>query len=151
MAYFLHCHCKPFLLICFLLTGGSLSVRKRPLAPGTHYCTSPITSIVRRRLNESSEEGHGSAVGRGLHGDQRQKGITFYSTLTPPPETTAALYTRGIEVTMVRGEGLNASCDHMLFRRPQHLRTSRAGLRGERHTHGFGLAPCRTGRKEGAW
>lgn len=82
MAYFLHCHCKAFLLICSLLTGGSLSVRKRPLAPGTHYCTSPITSIVRRRLNESSEEGHGSAVGRGLHGDQRKKGITFFP-LTP--------------------------------------------------------------------
>lgn len=77
MAYFLHCHCKAFLLICSLLTGGSLSVRKRPLAPGTHYCTSPITSIVRQGLNETSEEGWAG----GLHEDQRQKGIACY----PPP------------------------------------------------------------------
>lgn len=70
------------------------------MAPGTHYCTSPITSIVRRRLNESSEEGHGSAVGWGLHGDQRQKGITFYF---PPGDNRGVIHERDSSNNGARG------------------------------------------------
>lgn len=55
-------------------------MRKRPLALGTDYCTSPITSIVCLTLNESSEEGRG---GGGVFGDQTQRGITYYFPQRP--------------------------------------------------------------------
>lgn len=42
-----------------------VSVRKCPMAFGTNYCTSSITSIVQWMLNKSSEKGHRSEVGQG--------------------------------------------------------------------------------------
>lgn len=114
-----------------------MSIRKQPLALGTDYCTSSITSIVGLTLNESSEEGR-EAVSL----ESRQRGITY----SPPRDPSGAAHRR---------EGPNVSCDHAI--QPSATLTYqparpavRGGPQGE-STRVLNLAPCRTGRKEGAW
>lgn len=101
-----------------------MSTRKRPLAPGADYCTSPITSIVRPTVNESSdEEGHGVVVGEsGLRRPDTERNHFLLS----PRDNSGVIHKRDSNNNGGR-EGSNASCDHMLFRRPQHLLTSQPG------------------------
>lgn len=122
-----------------------MSIRKQPLALGTDYCTSSITSIVGLTLNESSEEGREL-----VSLESRRRGITYF----PPRDPSGAAHRRDSNGSAKR-EGPNVSCDHTiqpsatLANQPARPAV-RGGPQGE-STRVLNLAPCRTGRKEGAW
>lgn len=116
------------------------------MALGTDYCTSSITSIVGLTLNESPEEGR-----EVVSLESRQRGITY---CFPTRDLSIAAHRRDSNSNAKR-EGPNVSCDHAiqqsatLANQPAKPAV-RGGPQGE-STRVLNLAPCRTGRKEGAW
>lgn len=82
-----------------------MSIRKPPLALGTDYCTSSITSIVGLTLNESSEEGQ-----EVVSLESGQRGITYCFL---PRDPGGAAHRRDSNSNAKR-EGPNVSCDHAI-------------------------------------